>query len=310
MTLSLVSSTGRNHFSFVLPFGRGFHRDNESYPCFFVLNGKTKNMNKTIKIFFFLLPLFLVTSCESTTQRIVLRITIPLAFFGLMSIISTYIKNRKQATQKSQLNEEIDLIVNSKINQIETEKLDSDNQINVKHKFVVKTKSPSFVQYGCLFIPIGVVISWFGFWFSFPIFKPLLFVFIGLTAVWWIVYESTKVKTEIEMIISQNKISFIYENGNNRIDFDPMEIDHLILFDDYQNVKGVEMKKGSWIQLHFNGEQMITNSSTKPDLFKEILNKNDLTIKWAIDTTTNGISLKTILLKFCVDNSIEIKNKI
>jgi hypothetical protein len=112
------------------------------------------------------------------------------------------------------------------------------------------------------------------------------------------------------MRISQNKISFIYENGNNRIDFDPMEIDHLKLFDEYQTVKGVEMKKGGWIQLQFNGEQMIKNSSTKPDLFKDILNKNDLTIKWSIDTVTNGISLKTTLLKFCIDNSIEIKNRI
>jgi len=275
-----------------------------------LLNVKKKNMKKILKIFFFLSPLFLVTSCESTTQRIILRITIPLAFFGLMSIISTYIKNRKQATQKSQLNEEIDLIVNSKINQAEIQKLDSVNQINFKYKFVVKTKSPSFVGYGCLFIPIGVVISWFGFWFSFQFFKPLLFVFIGLTAIWWIVYESTKVKTEIEMIISQNKISFICANGNNRIDFDPMEIDHLKLFDEYQNVKGVEMNKGGWMQLQFNSEQMISNSSTKPHLFKEILNKEDLTIKWAIDTITNGKSLKTILLKFCVDNSVEIKNKI
>ena len=42
MTMSLVSSTGRNHFSFVLPFGRGFHRDNESYPCFFFCTKKRK----------------------------------------------------------------------------------------------------------------------------------------------------------------------------------------------------------------------------------------------------------------------------
>jgi hypothetical protein len=278
-------------------------------------------------------PIFILSSCESSTERIMARILIPIAFFSVLSLVLKPIIERNKKQRRQKIENEINSISRTD-EQDDFHELKNENipfksgDQSFQYEFSVKTELPWFYQLGCLVIFIGLLISWFGFWFDSAVFKLILIVLIVFALFWLLMYELFKKQKLIKIEIKQNQINFFDDLGVKLFEFQPKEFKKLKLLETTVESKGLVLKTDSWMQLWIEENEIENSNLDKITKFKEIvcshrisgekkskypsnyLTKEDLALEWMIKSDFETMKLRNEMLRFCQENSIKIVNNI